>query len=104
MTHCSKFQVNKSQRLKVGGLLHPLEIPNGKWESISMDFIVGLPKTKCHHDSILVVVNRLTKVAYFIPSNTTNDAPTIGNKFYHKIFRLHGFIEVIISNRIQSSP
>ena len=43
VTHCQKCQANKGERLKVGGLLQPLEIPNGKWESISMDFIVGLP-------------------------------------------------------------
>ena len=46
VTHCTKCQVNKAERLKVGGLLYPLEIPNGKWESISMDFIVELP-TSC---------------------------------------------------------
>ena len=45
-------QVNKSKHLKVGGLLQPLEIPQGKWESISMDFIVGLPTRSRGHDSI----------------------------------------------------
>ena len=44
-----------------------------------MHFIIGLPKTIFHYDSILVMVDRLTKVAHFIPSNTTNDAPTIAN-------------------------
>jgi len=64
-----------------------------------MDFIVGLPKTRFHHDSILVVVDKLTKVAHFIPGNTTNDAPVVANKFAPKIFRLHEFLEVIISDR-----
>ena len=63
-----------------------------------MDFIVGFPKTKFHHESILVVVDKLTKVVHFIPSNTTDDAPIVANKFAHKIFRLHGFFEVIISD------
>ena len=55
--HCPKCQVNKAQRLKIGGLLHPLEIPNEKWKSISMDFIVGLPTTIRGHDSVWVVVD-----------------------------------------------
>ena len=62
VTHCQKCQVNKAERLKAGGLLQPLEIPNGKWESISMDFIVGLPTTSRGHDAIWVVVDRLTKM------------------------------------------
>ena len=62
VTHCQKCQVNKAERLKAGGLLQPLEIPNGKWESISMDFIVGLPLTSRGHDAIWVVVDRLTKM------------------------------------------
>ena len=62
VTHCQTGQVNKAERLKAGGLLHPLEIPNRKWESISMDFIVGLPTTNCGHDAIWIVVDWLTKM------------------------------------------
>jgi len=64
-----------------------------------MDFIVSLPKTRFHHDYILAVVDRLTKVAQFIPCNTIDDALVIANKFAYEIFRLHGFLEVIISGR-----
>lgn len=64
-----------------------------------MDLIVGFSKTKFRHDSILVVVDRLIKIAHFIPINTTNDAPTMENKFSHDVFILHGFLEVIISDR-----
>lgn len=49
-----------------GGLLQPILIPEWKWEFISMDFITGLPRTSRQHDSIMVVVNRLTKVVHFI--------------------------------------
>ena len=69
--HCQKCQVNKAECLKAGGLLHPLEIPNGKWESISMDFIVGLPTTNHGRDAIWVVVDHLTKMCRFIPTKTT---------------------------------
>ena len=67
VTHCTKCQVNKAECLKVEGILHPLEITNGKWESISMDFIVGLPTIVQGHDSVWVVVDRLTKLCKFIP-------------------------------------
>ena len=70
VVHCQQCQVNKAERLKVGGLLQPLEIPEGNWESISMDFIVGLPNTQRGHDAIWVVVDRLTKMAKFIPTKT----------------------------------
>jgi hypothetical protein len=48
------------------GLIQPLLIPGWKWEEISMDFIVGLPPTVKNHDSIWVIVDRLTKSAHFI--------------------------------------
>ena len=75
--HCQQCQVNKAERHKVGGLLQPLEIPEGKWESISMDFIVGLPNTQRGHDAIWVVVDRLTKMAKFIPTKTTVSTPKL---------------------------
>ena len=59
---------NEHEHLKVGGLLHPLDIPKGKWKSISMDFINGLPRTNCSHDSIWVVFDMLTRLVKFIPT------------------------------------
>jgi len=46
-------------------------VPEWKWEEIGMDFIVGLPRTRDGYDSIWVIVDRLTKVAHFIPVKTT---------------------------------
>ena len=66
VTQCLQCQINKSERLKSVGLLHPLDIPNNKWESILMDFIVSLPCTQRGHDAIWVVVDRLTNLARFI--------------------------------------
>ena len=48
-----------------------MSIPEWKWENLGMDFISGLPRTKSGYDSIWVVVDRLTKVAHFIPVKTT---------------------------------
>jgi hypothetical protein len=64
------------QRVKVKhqwptGLLQPLQVPEWKWKEIAMDFIVGLPRTQSGYNSIWVIVDRLTKVAHFIPVKTT---------------------------------
>jgi hypothetical protein len=48
-----------------------LQVPEWKWEEIAMDFIVGLPRTQSGYDVLWVIVNQLTKVAYFIPVKTT---------------------------------
>ena len=54
---CQKCQVNEAERLKACSLLHPLEIPDGKWEIISMDFITGLPTTNHGHDAIWIILD-----------------------------------------------
>jgi hypothetical protein len=53
--------------LRIAGNLQPLSVPEWKWEDIYMNFIVGLPRTSCEHDSIWVIVDRLRKSAHFIP-------------------------------------
>ena len=69
--HCQLCQVNKAVNLKVGGLLQPLDILKGKWESISMEFIVGLPNTQCGHDAIQVFVDCLMEMSKLITTKTT---------------------------------
>jgi hypothetical protein len=61
----------KAEHQRPAGLLHPLKIPEWKWEDIGMDFITGLPRTQKGYDSIWVIVDRLAKVAHFIPVKTT---------------------------------
>jgi len=70
------------EQVKHPGLLQPFSVPNKKWESISMDFIVDLPKTQKGFDSIFVVVDRLTKVARFIPTITTVTASGVAELFF----------------------
>jgi hypothetical protein len=60
----------KAEHQRPAGLLQPLQIPQWKCDEISMDFIVGLPRTRAGYDSIWVVVDRLTKSAHFIPVKT----------------------------------
>ena len=61
ISECDTCQRIKASHLKAAGPLQPLPIPSWKWEDICMDFIVGLPNTSRHHDSIWVIVDRLTK-------------------------------------------
>jgi hypothetical protein len=68
---CDTCQRVKAEHHRPARLLQPLKIPEWKWEEIGMDFIVGLPCTQVGYDSIWVIVDRLTKVAHFIPVKTT---------------------------------
>jgi hypothetical protein len=81
------------------GLLQPHDIPELKWEVISMDFIVGMPLMARRHDSIFVVVDTLTKTAHFIHVRTTYQAPNIAIVFISEIVRLHGVPKRIIFDR-----
>jgi hypothetical protein len=60
-----------------------------KWEEIAMDFIVGLPRTQSGYDSIWVIVDRLTKVAHFIPVKTTYSGPQLTELYMSRIVCLH---------------
>jgi hypothetical protein len=64
-----------------------------------MDFITGLPRTGKQHDSIMVVVDKLTKAAHFIPLKTTHKATNVVDIFMREITRLHGIPKTIVSDR-----
>jgi hypothetical protein len=81
------------------GLLQPLPVPEWKWETISLDFITGLPKTLKQNDSIMVVIDKLSKSAHFIPVKSTFKAINIAEIFMKEIFRLHGIPKMVISDR-----
>lgn len=95
---CEQCLRSKTQRRKPYGLLHPLPIATLPWTSISMDFVVKLPISE-GHDSVLVVVDRMTKMAHFIPCTESLDAPGLVNLVRRNIFRLHGLPTDIISDR-----
>ena len=65
------FQQVKVEHLKPGGLTQMIEVSTQKWEAINMDFMVGIMKTRRQHDSIQVMVDMMTKSAYFIPVKST---------------------------------
>ena len=80
----------KAGHQRPAGLLKPLEIPIWKWENITMDFVVGLPRSPRGKDAIWVVIDRLMKVAHFIPMKTTNSASDLIPLYIKEVVRLHG--------------
>jgi hypothetical protein len=96
---CVECQKDKTARHLKYGLLQPLELPYAPWRSIAMDFITDLPESSgC--DQLWVVVDRFTKIAYFIPlqkdGKTTADLAKI---FPKEIWKLHGLPTDIVSDR-----
>jgi hypothetical protein len=96
---CDTCQRIKASHLKVAGTLQPLPVPSWKWEDICMYFIVCLPNTSRHHDSIWVIVDRLTKTAHFLPIHTTHKIEKYAEIYMDQIVRLHGILRTIVSDR-----
>ena len=102
----SKFVVSylscqqvKIEHQKPIGLLQELSLPEWKWDRIAMDFVVGLPRTPKGYDSIWVIVDRLTKSAYFILVKTIYSVAKYVQVYIQNIMSLHGVPISIISNR-----
>jgi hypothetical protein len=93
---CSRVKIEHE---KCAGLLKPLAIPVWKWEDISMDFVVGLPRTPKGKDSVWVIVDRLTKVAHFVPVKTRYATEKLAELYVEHILRLHGAPRSIVSDR-----
>jgi hypothetical protein len=99
VSECDTCQRIKASHLKVEETLQPLPIPSWKWEDLNMDFIVGLPNTSRHHDSIWVIVDRLTKTTHFLPVHTTHRAEKYAEIYIDQIVHLHGIPRTIVSDR-----
>jgi transposase InsO family protein len=96
---CSSCQRNKAVRRLPAGLLRPLAVPEQRWDTVSMDFVVKLPMTARKFDAITVFVDKLSKQVHFAPSRTTDTAVDVANCIFSNVFRLHGMPSTIVSDR-----
>jgi hypothetical protein len=100
VVRCDTCQRTKAEHQKPAGLLQPLPLLEWKWEEIGvMDFVTGLPQTQKGNDSIWVIIDRLTKVAHFIPVKTTFRGATLARIYLKEVVRLHGIPRKIVSDR-----
>ncbi|WAQ84777.1 hypothetical protein PtA15_5A350 [Puccinia triticina] len=95
---CGSCQRVKGSTQKPFGTLEPLPIPAGPWTDISYDMITDLPESN-NSDSILTVVDRLTKMAHFIPCNKTMTAEHLADLLLRQVWKLHGTPKTIVSDR-----
>ena len=85
ITKCDICQRVKAEHQRPAGLLQPLQILEWKWDSVRMDFITGLPTSSRGNDSIWVIVDRLSKVAHFIPVKTTYQSSKLAELYIARI-------------------
>jgi hypothetical protein len=96
VARCDTCRRVKAIHMKTAGPLQSLPITTWKWEDISMDFIVGLPKIEKGFDSIWVIVDRLTKIAHFLPVKAFYPVLTYAQVYIASILSLHGIPKTIV--------
>ena len=95
---CDICSRSKIPRHRPYGLLQPLPVPRRPWSSVSMDFITDLPPSNSF-DSIFVVVDRLTKMAHFVPYFKTSSSEDMARLFLDNVYRYQGLLDDIVSDR-----
>jgi len=96
---CLVCQKAKIEHQRPGGTLESLDIPQWKWDSVAMDFVTHLPKSVKGHDSIWVIVDRLTKCAHFLAINQKWSMDRLAELYVREVVRLHGVPASIVSDR-----
>jgi len=87
----------KPVRQALVGELHPLRIPDSRWDTLSVDFVVELPLSS-GHDAVMTVVDSVSKRAYFIPTYTMVTAEGAARLFLHQVWKLHGLLKYVVSD------
>jgi hypothetical protein len=99
ISRCMECQRVKAQHRHPVDLLQPLPIPEKKWKVVTIDFITKLPMKTRQHDSIMFVVDKLTKAAHFVPLKMTHTTTNIAEINIREIVRLHEIPKTIVLDR-----
>ena len=99
VSRCLVCQQVKTEHQRPSGTLQPLPIPKWKWEHITMDFVVGLLCTHAGYDAIWVIVDRLTKSAYFLAIRNNSSLNRVSDLYVNEIVKLHGVPVSFVSDR-----
>ncbi|RVW88871.1 Transposon Tf2-8 polyprotein [Vitis vinifera] len=102
VAQCLVCQQVKAEHQRPAGSLQPLAIPEWKWEHITMDFVIGLPRTLGGNNAIWVIVDRLTKSAHFLPMKVNFSLDRLASLYVKEIVRMHGVPVSIVSDRDSS--
>lgn len=95
---CAICQQSKTERIHYPGLLQPLAVPEQAWQTVTLDFIEGLPKSS-NYNSILVVVDKFSKYAHFIKLKHPFTALKVAQVYMENVYKLHGMPQALVSDR-----
>jgi hypothetical protein len=95
---CSICKQAKPERVRYPGLLEPLPVPPHPWNTVTMDFVEGLPRSS-GYNCILVVVDKLSRYAHFIPLSHPFTALQVAQAYMLPVYKLHGLPAAIVSDR-----
>lgn len=95
---CAVCTQAKPEHVKYPGLLKPLDVPDAAWQVVTLDFVEGLPKSD-GYNSVLVVVDKLTKYAHFLPLSHPYTAAQVAQTYFDNIFKLHSMPVALVSDR-----
>jgi hypothetical protein len=98
VSSCAVCQQAKPNKSKYPGLLSPVLVPSGAWQTISLDFIEALPRSGSAN-CILVLVDKFSKYSNFLPLLHPFTAATVAQIFLNQVYKLHGMTLAIISDR-----
>jgi hypothetical protein len=98
IARCLECQKFKDEQKHPTGFLQPFSIPEWKWDFITMDFVTMFPMTSEQHDSIMVMVEKLTKASHFVPLKSTHKETNIADIYMREIDKLHSMPKAIVSD------
>jgi len=96
---CEACQHNKASTQRGAGLLQPLKVPERRWQSVSVDLVVKLPVTPQDNDSIVVFVDRLSKMAHLVATSESLTEQQFADLTFSSVVKLHGLPDKMVSDR-----